>query len=173
MTAANNSVREFLFLLKLLFENPINAKFLAQDDLFEILCRLLVARVYEAPLESLTDCSCVVGIVDLITVASRYNLMTHQASMLLDMAMGSFIDQTRSSDDPVSSLHLQLFMLRILNDITASRDPTSYLSFDGINGYFQTVPIERFPSAKVGFSISTWIKITAFLETVYIYLTIF
>jgi len=58
---------------------------------------------------------------------------------------------------------LQINMLHVLASIADRIVPPIFFSFSGLSGHFRLGMLDRFPSSKVGYTLSCWVKLNAFL----------
>eukprot|EP01127_Copromyxa_protea_P021000 TRINITY_DN7113_c0_g1_i1.p1 TRINITY_DN7113_c0_g1~~TRINITY_DN7113_c0_g1_i1.p1 ORF type:complete len:2168 (+),score=430.22 TRINITY_DN7113_c0_g1_i1:429-6506(+) len=93
----------------------------------------------------------------LISLLGTYDITAKEVKMLYDIIMGK-------SADKVSEI-ISLQLLYVLANISERYQPLSYLSFSGLSGHFKLGRIDKFPLPKVGYTISCWFKLNAFLQS--------
>ena len=106
-------------------------------------------------------------IINLATQASHHRIRSayfHLASIIgrYNMNISSAISLFNLSIDKKFE-PFQLDILQLIYNIVTRKSPDSYFYLDGYSGMFQISLLDRFPSAKNGYTFSCWIKIQSFL----------
>ncbi|CAB4395559.1 unnamed protein product [Rhizophagus irregularis] len=126
--------------------------------------------------------------VDLIPALGAYDITNSDVSLLFEAAydplnmFGHFLDRgsrrisiasSQSLPSPKNSTikidpffirEIQMQMIYSIERISERMDPSCYFNFNGVDGVVQTAPLDKFPSMKNGYTLSMWIKVTAFFE---------
>ncbi|KAK9728054.1 hypothetical protein K7432_001370 [Basidiobolus ranarum] len=130
--------------------------------------------------------------IDLIPALGSFNITSSEVTLLFNVAfdpfgmLGRFIDSAnqrtittldsgsfaiRNQDefefrfDPLFMDEIQRQMMHAIERISRRLDPCWFFNFNGYDGCLRTLPLERFPSAKTGYTFSCWLKITEFFNT--------
>ncbi|ORY01541.1 hypothetical protein K493DRAFT_334919 [Basidiobolus meristosporus CBS 931.73] len=129
--------------------------------------------------------------IDLIPALGSFNITSSEVTLLFNVAfdpfgmLGRFIDSAnqrtittldsgsfaiRNHDefefrfDPLFMDEIQRQMMHAIERISRRLDPCWFFNFNGYDGCLRTHPLERFPSAKTGYTFSCWVKITEFFH---------
>nr|CAG8475672.1 4933_t:CDS:10 [Entrophospora candida] len=101
-----------------------------------------------------------------------YDITNHDVTLLFDAAYDplSMLKQFLAKGffkidyDPFFLREVQSQMIYAIERISERMDPSCYFNFNGFDSSLQTIPMDKFPNVKNGYTLSLWVKVTAFLE---------
>eukprot|EP01133_Synstelium_polycarpum_P014975 gene14975-17709_t len=159
-----------LLLMKILESNPQNKRMLCAAQGLKFLLHLS----HQSPEETQSYYS------RLIVVLGLYDISPSEVRLLFDLAcFPSFASHPQlaahaaASAPPLSLLagadtrrknELQMQVLYVIGTLTERKTPPLYFHFDGFDSSIALASIERFPSARSGYTFAAWIKAEYFLS---------
>ena len=182
---------EFFSFLVLLCEADVsNKKLLCENDLVPQIANTMLRRIYGYSSPAPVDWSMLTPYKELIVSLSSYDCPLEISAFLFELAVDPFAAYSRlETNEPkltqlasptdvsspveghsrnameaaeISSHETQMQILDVLKRIADRIDPNYYFSFDGSSGSFQSIPLDKFPAVRTGYTVACWVKITAF-----------
>eukprot|EP01124_Arcella_intermedia_P001800 TRINITY_DN10986_c0_g1_i1.p1 TRINITY_DN10986_c0_g1~~TRINITY_DN10986_c0_g1_i1.p1 ORF type:complete len:2185 (-),score=538.10 TRINITY_DN10986_c0_g1_i1:11-6337(-) len=91
----------------------------------------------------------------LIALLGLYDITPSEVSLMFGLAL--------KPTEPENE-ELQKLMLYVLAAISERVVPPTYFSFSGLSGHFRLGLLDKFPSSKIGYTLSCWVKLNALLN---------
>ncbi|KAI8051498.1 hypothetical protein BDF22DRAFT_744509 [Syncephalis plumigaleata] len=167
----------FKLLVQLLHVNPQNQQLICMDQGLEWIIRSMIGEILDN-----TTTLASASLASLVSLIGSHDIGPSEAALLLNAiydplrvvahhtaySLKHRVDESMRSNSyytsPSTTIigELQHELLLALLEIATRLDPVYMFSFDGAGAHL-TFPLDKLPGHKTGYTLSCWLRVTAFL----------